>query len=272
MGKSTFIETFGLNLTQAGHRVAVLAVDPSSGITGGSVLGDKTRMTRLSSDPRAFIRPSPSAGTLGGVAGKTREAMLVCEAAGFDVILIETVGVGQSETVVAQMTDFLLTLMLAGAGDQLQGIKRGLLEFADLIAVNKADDRNRQAAERAAAEYRSVLRFLPRRPGDWTPPVITCSARDNTGLDTIWEQIREHRARLERAGLFQQGRREQRLRWMWSMVNEQVHARLRADPAVQAALTEVEQQVLAGQIPPTLGARRLLQAFGILERPSSTES
>jgi len=263
VGKSTFIERFGLNLTGAGHRVAVLAVDPSSGLTGGSILGDKTRMMELSAEPNAFIRPSPSAGTLGGVAGKTREAMLVCEAAGFDVILIETVGVGQSETVVAEMTDFFLALMLPGAGDQLQGIKRGLLEFADLIAVNKADGPNLDAARRAAAEYRSVLHLLPRRPGNWSPPVLTCSARDNSGLDEIWEAIREHHAQAEQTGLLEVRRREQFLRWMWSMVDDQLQARLRAHPHIRSALPTLEDEVRAGRLPPTVAAHRLLEAFGI---------
>ncbi|MGD8453473.1 MAG: methylmalonyl Co-A mutase-associated GTPase MeaB [Phycisphaerae bacterium] len=265
VGKSTFIESFGLHLTSEGHRVAVLAIDPSSGISGGSILGDKTRMAQLAIDPNAFIRPSPSAGTLGGVASKTRETMLACEAAGFDVVLIETVGVGQSETVVADMTDCFLALMLPGAGDELQGIKRGLLEFADLIAVNKADGDNVPAAERAAAEYRSALHFMQPRLADWTPPVVTCSARRNTGLCEIWEQVTAYRQLLEQTGVLQARRREQTLRWMWTMVDEQLRANLKAHPEVKATLPRLEEEVRAGRLPPTLGARTLLRAFGVLK-------
>ena len=183
VGKSTFIDALGTSLTAAGRRVAVLAVDPSSGVSGGSILGDKTRMPRLGVDDHAFIRPSPSAGTLGGVAAKTRETMLICEAAGFDVVLVETIGVGQSETVVSDMTDFFLALMLAGAGDELQGIKRGLLELVDMIVINKADGDNQVRAEQAAREYRNVMHYARPSDGDWTPPVLTCSALSGTGVD-----------------------------------------------------------------------------------------
>lgn len=189
VGKSTFIEAFGRMLTKAGHRVAVLAVDPTSSRTGGSILGDKTRMTDLGADPNAFIRPSPTAGTLGGVARRTRETMALCEAAGFDVILVETVGVGQSETVVADMVDFFLVLMLPGAGDELQGIKKGILEIADMIAVNKADGENAPRAEAAARDYRGALHILKPASANWSPPVVTCSALKNQGLDTVWAEI-----------------------------------------------------------------------------------
>lgn len=265
VGKSTFIESFGLMLTGKGHRVAVLAVDPSSGISGGSILGDKTRMPELSNDPNAFIRPSPNAGTLGGVASKTRESMLVCEAAGFDVVLVETVGVGQSETVVADMTDFFLTLMLAGAGDELQGIKRGILEVADMIAVNKADGENQTPAERAAAEYRSALHFMQPRYGCWRPPVATCSAMKKTGLDEIWSEIQKFREMMEQNGVLQTRRREQMLRWMWALVNDQLQIRLRSHPQVKACLPGIETDVRRGRMPAPLAARNLLRAFGVLK-------
>jgi LAO/AO transport system kinase len=261
VGKSTFIEVLGTNLTAAGHRVAVLAVDPSSGISGGSILGDKTRMPRLSTDPDAFIRPSPSAGTLGGVASKTRETMLLCEAASFDVVLVETVGVGQSEAMVAEMTDFFLVLMLPGAGDELQGIKRGLLEFADAIAVNKADGDNRRRAERAVREYQNAMSFMRPREDGWSCPVLACSALENTGLDRLWEYVVTHHEALEASGRFQARRREQMLRWMWTLVDEQLRLSLRENPAVRDMLPEVEQQVLDGVVPPTVGARRILDAF-----------
>ncbi|UCG31536.1 MAG: methylmalonyl Co-A mutase-associated GTPase MeaB [Phycisphaerales bacterium] len=261
VGKSTFIEVLGTNLTAAGHRVAVLAVDPSSGISGGSILGDKTRMLRLSTDPNAFIRPSPSAGTLGGVASKTREAMLLCEAASFDVVLVETVGVGQSEAMVAEMTDFFLVLMIPGAGDELQGIKRGLLEFADAIAVTKADGDNLKRAERATREYQSAMSFMRPREDGWTCPVLTCSARENTGLDRIWQHVVGHHEALEASGRLQARRREQMLRWMWALVDEQMHVMLTENQTVRDMLPELEQQVLDGIVPPTVGAHRIFAAF-----------
>src|SRR5690606_7628973 len=207
-----FIDAFGVHLTGLGHRVAVLAVDPSSRVSGGSILGDKTRMQRLAADPNAFIRPSPSAGSLGGVARKTREAALLCEAAGFDVVIVETVGVGQSETTVAEMVDFYLVLMLPNAGDELQGIKKGILELADLIAVNKADGENVEAARRAARQYEAALRYVrPMHPG-WKVPVLTCSALEGKGLDRIWAKIREHAEILERSGERQLRRRSEERR------------------------------------------------------------
>src|SRR5436189_6032713 len=202
VGKSTTIDTLGSTLTAAGHRVAVLAVDPSSTRTGGSILGDKTRMARLAVDPNAFIRPSPSSGTLGGVAAKTRETMLLCEAAGFDVLLVETVGVGQSETAVADMTDFFLALMLPGAGDELQGIKKGLVELADMIAINKADGDNIKRANIAAAEYRSALHILSPRSEHWHPPVMTYSALTGAGIVALWQRIVDHRTAMNASGEF----------------------------------------------------------------------
>jgi LAO/AO transport system kinase len=260
VGKSTFIETFGTMLTGEGRRVAVLAIDPSSGISGGSILGDKTRMIRLSTDPNAFVRPSPTAGTLGGVARKTRESMLVCEAAGFDVVLVETVGVGQSETVVAEMTDFFLALMLPGAGDELQGIKRGLLELTDMIAVNKADGDNLTKARRAAREYRNALHSMAARAG-WQPRVALCSAVTGMGLDEIWTAIREHHEQLDASGELEARRRAQLLRWMDAMIEEQLRVALREHPAVRRIWGEVEGAVREGRTPPTSGARQILEAF-----------
>ncbi len=271
-GKSTFIETFGCNLTAAGHKVAVLAVDPSSGLTGGSVLGDKTRMVKLSADANAFIRPSPSGGTLGGVARKTRETMLVCEAAGYDVILVETVGVGQSETVVADMTDFFLVIMIAGAGDELQGIKRGVLELADMIAVNKADGDNEKRALRSAREYANALHYMHPKDAEWSVPAVTCSALSNTGLDEIWKRIGQHREAMTASGKFDARRIDQLLRWMWSMVDEQLRVMLKSHPRVKAMRRDVESQIMAGKLPPTMGAYRILEAFeeGTGERHQGT--
>ncbi len=260
-GKSTFIETLGCNLTAAGHRVAVLAVDPSSGRSGGSILGDKMRMSRLAADPNAFIRPSPSAGTLGGVARKTRESMLICEAAGFDIVLVETVGVGQSETVVAGMTDFFLALMIAGGGDELQGIKRGLLELVDMLAINKADGDNRSRAESAAREYANAMHFMtPVDPG-WTPPVVTCSAIDNVGIDELWRRIEEHRAIVTASGQLAARRKQQLLQWVWTMLEQQLQAMLTGHEQVGRLRLELEQAVLDGRLAPTLAARQLLEAF-----------
>ncbi len=260
VGKSTFIEAFGMMLAEAGRRVAVLAIDPSSGVSGGSILGDKTRMTRLSVEPRAFVRPSPSAGTLGGVARKTRESMLVCEAAGYDVVLVETVGVGQSETVVAEMTDFFLALMLPGAGDELQGIKRGLLELTDLIAVNKADGDNLDRARRAAGQYKNALHFMAPRAG-WRPRVALCSAVTGFGLEQIWNDIQEHHAQLTASGALLERRREQMLRWMDAMIDEQLHALLREHPGVKGVWKSVRARVREGALPPTIGAQTILAAF-----------
>jgi LAO/AO transport system kinase len=251
VGKSTFIDQLGIDLTAAGHRVAVLAVDPTSRRSGGSILGDKTRMERLSVDPRAFIRPSPAGDTLGGVARATRETILVCEAAGFDVVLVETVGVGQSETVVADMVDFFLVLMLAGAGDDLQGIKKGVLELADMIAVNKADGDDVERAERAAADYRAALHLMSPATPTWNPPVLTCSGLADLGLDELWAQIRRHRSLMDATGELVQKRREQQVRWMWSMIDDRLRDDLRSSPEVMRRLGDLEADVRAGTITPT---------------------
>ncbi len=262
-GKSTFIEALGTNLTEAGHRVAVLAIDPSSSLTGGSILGDKTRMGKLSTDPNAFIRPTPSSCTLGGVARKTRETMLVCEAGGFDVILVETVGVGQSETVVADMVDFFLVLMIAGAGDELQGIKRGVLEMADLVTINKCDGDNETRARLAQREYATALHFMRPKSPSWTVPVVTCSALNNIGLQEIWQRIDEHRQALTASGELPERRRKQLLSWMWSMIEEQLLAAFKEHPSVVARLGAAEQAVHSGTLTATEAALSLLDAFGI---------
>jgi len=263
VGKSTSIDALGAMLTARGHHVAVLAVDPSSSRTGGSILGDKTRMARLAVDPHAFIRPSPSSGTIGGVAAKTRETMLVCEAAGYDVVIVETVGVGQSETAVADMTDFFLVLMLPGAGDELQGIKKGIVELADMVAVNKADGDNRRRAEAAAAEYRAALSILGRHAGDWEPPVVSFSALTEDGLAALWDAVLDHRARTQASGRFAARRRAQQVRWMWTMLEERLHRRLHADPAIAARLAALESAVAAGTTAPGLAVEELARALGL---------
>ena len=257
VGKSTAIDTLGLYLIGLGHRVAVLAVDPSSARTGGSILGDKTRMARLSAEPNAFIRPSPSAGTLGGVAAKTREAMLLCEAAGFDVVLVETVGIGQSETAVCDMTDFFLALMLPGAGDELQGIKKGLVELADMIAINKADGDNIARAKSAAAEYRAALHILAPRSEHWFPPVITFSGLTGVGIAELWQKVLDHRNAMKESAEFEQRRREQQVKWMWSMLEERLKARLRSDAAVRVRVKELEHAVAGGALSPAVAAERI---------------
>jgi LAO/AO transport system kinase len=261
-GKSTTIETFGTMLTAAGHRVAVLAVDPSSGRHGGSILGDKTRMERLSVDPNAYIRPSPSGGVLGGVARKTREAMLLCEAAGFDVILVETVGVGQSETVVSDMVDIFLALLIPGGGDELQGIKKGLIELADLLVINKADA-DPAKAERSARDYRNALHILTPASPDWTPPVLTASGLTGAGLDTLWIQIQRHREIMTANGARTARRADQDSRWMWAMVQDRLAAAFREAPAVATIAADVERAVRAGDLPASAAADRLLAAFGL---------
>ena len=261
VGKSTFIDQFGSNLTAAGHKVAVLAVDPSSSRTGGAILGDKTRMERLASDPNAFIRPSPAGGSLGGVARATRESILLCEAAGFDVVLVETVGVGQSETTVSEMVDIFVVLMLAGAGDELQGIKRGVLEIADLIAVNKADGDNVKRARMAAADYRRAIHLMSPASPNWTPPVLTCSALTNDGLPEIWEQIVTHRDTLAATGERQERRQRQQIGWMWSLIGDRLIDEFRDSPKVRARLEQVEASVLAGELPPAVAADQLLATF-----------
>ncbi len=258
VGKSTFIEAFGLYLIGLGKRVAVLAVDPSSARSGGSILGDKTRMSRLAVAPEAFIRPSPAGGSLGGVARRTREAMLVCEAAAYDVVLIETVGVGQSEYAVASMVDFFLVLMLAGAGDELQGMKRGILELADALAINKADGDNLGPATRAAAEYRSALNLFRPRSTHWTPPVLTVSALEGRGMDDVWGVIEDHRSKLGAASELAHKRREQQRDWLWTMIDQGLKRHFLARPAAARLLPDIEAAVLDAKLTPTEGARRLL--------------
>jgi LAO/AO transport system kinase len=262
-GKSTFIDAFGTMLTAAGHKVAVLAVDPTSSRTGGSILGDKTRMARLSVDADAFIRPSPTGGTLGGVARATREAILVCEAAGFDVVLVETVGVGQSEITVAEMVDFFLVLMIAGGGDELQGIKKGVLEIADMIAITKADGDNARRAEITAKDYQHALRIITPNSPTWIPPVVTISAMENKGLSALWEKIVLHKKLLGQSGEREAKRREQQVRWMWALVEDRMMTRLKAHPAVKALIPSLETEIGAGKITPVVAMERLLAAFGM---------
>jgi len=261
VGKSTFIETLGTRLTGAGHRVAVLAVDPSSSRHGGSILGDKTRMGRLAVDDSAFVRPSPTAGTLGGVARATRESIVLMEAAGYDVVLVETVGVGQSETTVANMVDCFLFLTLARTGDQLQGIKKGVLEMADVVAVNKADGEHALAARRAARELAGALRLMRRAGESWTPPVLTCSGLSGDGLDEVWETILKHRATLEATGELAELRRRQQVDWTWATVHDSLLAELRGNPAVRAVVPDLERDVREGRLTATLAASRILDAF-----------
>lgn len=261
VGKSTFIDQLGTQLTGAGHRVAVLAVDPSSPRTGGSILGDKTRMARLSTDPAAFVRPSPSSGTLGGVARATRETIVLMEAAGYDVVLVETVGVGQSEVAVAGMVDTFLFLTLARTGDQLQGIKKGVLELADVIAVNKADGEHEREARKAARELSGTLRMIYGPDAAWTPPVLTCSGLTGAGLDTVWQQLMRHREQLVESGELEARRQQQQVDWVWAMVRDQLLDRLVEHPAVRAIVDEVERDVREGRSTATLAAERILSAF-----------
>lgn len=263
VGKSTFIEALGCDLTAKGHRVAVLAVDPSSSRSGGSILGDKTRMERLSIDDNAFIRPSPTGGRLGGVNRATRETMIVCEAAGFDVVLVETVGTGQSETLVAGMVDFFLVLMLPGAGDELQGIKKGILELADMIAVNKADGPNDTRARLAMNEYKTALHIMTPAHPDWTPPVVLCSGLKGMGLAELWQKIEEHRSIMDANGALAERRRAQQVEWMWSMVEDRLMDAVKAHPAVCDALPGLRQAVAQGSTTATRAAQRILEAFGV---------
>jgi LAO/AO transport system kinase len=258
VGKSTLIDQLGTDLTAGGRRVAVLAIDPSSTRTGGSILGDKTRMQRLANDPAAFVRPSPTAGTLGGVARTTRETMLLCEAAGYDVVLVETVGVGQSEVVVAEMVDTFVLLMLAGGGDQLQGIKKGVLELADVIAFNKADGDEAGRARAAVAELQTALHLLAPRDDGWATPVVTCSAITDAGLDTVWDQIEAHRRHTQASGRWTERRRRQSVRWMWSLLEDRLMERFRDDPRVQALLPDMEAAVAAGETTASAAVDRLL--------------
>src|SRR6266699_6995146 len=262
-GKSTTIDALGTFLTSKDHKVAVLAVDPSSARSGGSILADKTRMPRLSGDANAFVRPSPSSGTLGGVAAKTRESMLICEAAGFDVLLVETIGTGQSETMVADMTDFFLVLMLPGAGDELQGLKKGVVEIADMIAINKADGANIKRAKAAAAEYRAALQILNPPSPNWLTPVVTYSALTGDGVAELWDTVLEHRARMIKAGELEARRREQQVKWMWAMLEERVFARLKSDPILKAKLPRIEAAVAAGRMSAALAVEEIAVALGV---------
>ncbi len=258
VGKSTFIESFGMMLIEKGHRVAVLAVDPSSSRSGGSIMGDKTRMERLALEPHAFIRPSPTSGTLGGVAKKTRESMIICEAAGHDVILVETVGVGQSETAVASMVDFFLVLMLAGAGDELQGIKKGILELADAIVINKADGNNIERAKEARAEYASALNLMESKSSIWSAPVLTCSALTLDGLEEVWKAILDHHQKLTAADELAEKRRLQAIDWMWTLVEDGLKDRFFKNPQVKAQLPVIVTAVEKGKASPTAAANELL--------------
>jgi LAO/AO transport system kinase len=262
VGKSTTVDVLGTMLTKQGRKVAVLAVDPSSRRTGGSILADKTRMAHLAGDPNAFIRPSPASGTLGGVAARTRETMLLCEAAGYDVVLVETIGVGQSEIAVADMTDFFLLLMLPGAGDELQGLKKGVVELADMIAVNKADGDNVARAKAAAAEYRAALHILTPRSPHWSPPVITYSALTGEGVASLWAHVLDHRDKLTAAGELASRRAEQQVKWMWAMLEERLFAPLRSDRAIKAALTSLEADVAAGKLAPAAAVDKIAAMLG----------
>ncbi|WP_415975203.1 methylmalonyl Co-A mutase-associated GTPase MeaB [Rhodococcus sp. 077-4] len=261
VGKSTFIDALGMRLIEKGHRVAVLAVDPSSTRTGGSILGDKTRMSRLAVQENAYIRPSPTSGTLGGVARATRETIVLLEAAGFDVILVETVGVGQSEVTVANMVDCFTFLTLARTGDQLQGIKKGVLELADLVAVNKADGKHATEAKNAARELAGALRLIYPHDAIWKPPVLTMSAIEGTGLDEYWDTVLRHQQVLSDAGEFAEKRRKQQVDWTWTMVNDQLLRRLAQNPSVKAIRGDVETRVRDGSLTAALAAQELLDAF-----------
>ncbi|HEY3642150.1 MAG TPA: methylmalonyl Co-A mutase-associated GTPase MeaB [Xanthobacteraceae bacterium] len=263
VGKSTTIDALGSFLTERGRKVAVLAVDPSSTRTGGSILADKTRMARLSADPNAFVRPSPSSGTLGGVAAKTRESMLLLEAAGYDTVLVETIGTGQSETAVADMTDFFLVLMLPGAGDELQGLKKGVVELADMMAINKADGDNLARAQAAAAEYRAALHILGARSPHWSPPVVTYSALTGAGIAPLWAKVLEHHATMSELGELAARRRRQQVKWMWAMLEERILARLRSDSSLRAKLPRLEAAVADGRMSASLAVEELAAALGV---------
>ena len=262
-GKSTLIESLGLLLVQKGLKVAVLAVDPSSVRSGGSILADKTRMACLSKEEQAFIRPSPSGGTLGGVARMTRESMLLCEAAGFDTVIVETVGVGQNEVTVASMVDFFLALMITGAGDELQGMKKGLLELVHAVAINKADGENLERAAKARAELAGVLRLVRADTEEWDPPVVTCSALTHAGLEELWEIVLDHRSRLQKSGALQVRRSEQALEWMWALIHDELSERFRRHPAVGRQLPPLTTQVRKGEISAGQAARKLLLLLDI---------
>jgi len=261
-GKSTFIESFGTMLTTLGLKVAVLAIDPSSTRSGGSILGDKTRMEKLAVNDMAFIRPSPSGGSLGGVARKTRESMLICEAAGFDVIIVETVGVGQSETTVASMVDFFLVLQISGAGDELQGIKKGVLEVADAIVVNKADGDNINRAKLAKKQYETALHLVTPSSPNWAPPVMTCSALEEVGLMDVWTTINDHKRIMTASGELEKKRQDQAMSWMWFLVNEGLERWFYQHPEIQKLLPSIKQRVETGTMAPTRAADQLVEILG----------
>jgi LAO/AO transport system kinase len=258
VGKSTFIEALGMQLVGRGHRLAVLAIDPSSQRTGGSILGDKTRMELLSREPAAFIRPSPSGGSLGGVASRTRESLLLCEAAGYDVVIVETVGVGQSETAVAGMVDSFLLLQLPNAGDELQALKKGVVELADLIVINKADS-NPQAAALAKSQFEVALHLLTPASPNWSVPVLTCSALRGEGIDAVWQTVQSHHRTLGDSGELAEKRARQAVTWLWTLIGEALQQDFRTNPAVAAALDGVLDEVVAGHLTPTAASRRLLE-------------
>ncbi|MCF8092806.1 MAG: methylmalonyl Co-A mutase-associated GTPase MeaB [Desulfotignum sp.] len=258
VGKSTFIENLGIYLADSGQQVAVLAVDPSSKRSGGSILGDKTRMEKLSAHANGFIRPSPAGDTLGGVAARTREMMLVCEAAGFDAVLVETVGVGQSETAVAAMVDFFLVLMIAGAGDELQGIKKGVLELADGIAINKADGDNQDRVARAKKDLENAMHLILPATAAWHTPVMTCSSVVEKGTVPVWETVLKHRETVKACGEFEQRRKNQALEWMWTLVDEGLKQMFKNNQQIDVQIPVVSNQVAKGEISPSAAARMLL--------------
>lgn len=261
VGKSTLIEKLGLAAIDHGHRVAVLAVDPSSALSGGSILGDKTRMPELSLHPQGFVRPSPTGGTLGGVTRRSRETLALCEAAGYDLILVETVGVGQSETAVAEMTDVFLLLLLPSGGDELQGIKRGIMELADIVVINKADGELKSAANRAEADYRNAIGLLAKRWESWDVPVMSCSALEGSGIEAIYQSLQEFFATHQASGQLTVQRRQQAKSWLWQETGEILLNWLRDDPKTAAYASELEQAVAAGSVLPTVAAHRLAQTF-----------
>jgi LAO/AO transport system kinase len=269
VGKSTFIENFGKLLVERGHKLAVLAVDPSSQKSHGSILGDKTRMESLAADKRAYIRPSPAQGALGGVSAKTREAMILCEAAGYDVVLIETVGVGQSETAVKGMVDFFLLLMLAGAGDELQGIKKGIIEMCDALVINKADGNNLEAAKRAKREYSNALHLFTARKNGWFPKVLVCSALKKTGLDEIWEMMQEFRLKMEGNGFFEANRQEQRVNWMHEHIRFLLESKFYQDEVIKEKIHNLLPDIKSGQQSAIAKARQLVDLFIKIESGKS---
>ena len=261
VGKSTFIEALGSYLIELGHSVAVLAVDPSSAVTGGSILGDKTRMETLAFAEKAFVRPSPAGSTLGGVTRRSRESILLCEASGFDVILVETVGVGQSETAVADMTDMFLLLLLPSGGDELQGIKRGIMELADLIVVNKSDGEQITLANQTMLDYRSAVHFLTSRFDGWQTPVMACSSVNNQGVTEVWAEVDRFKATISEDGRLQQQRAQQAKAWMWSEMAESLVVDLKSDPSIKRMIPELESAVLDGSLPATVAAQRMINAY-----------